>query len=145
SARRAVSGTAAAGLVSVAVALGMLLAVPFHTVGRLRHAFAALPPEYYGPVARGLFSLGERVQGAWPVALTAAVAVCWLAGWSLSHFVGPWRARLDRWAIWRLYRDVHAIRFLAMLSVLVRQRGNVGLRLRDALAMQLQGAGPWQA
>jgi len=131
--------------VSVAVALGMLLAVPFHTVGRLRQAFAAVPPEYYGPVARSLFSLGERVQVAWPVALTAVAAACWLAGWSLSRFVGPWRARLDRWAIWRLYRDVHAIRFLALLSVLVRQRGNVGLRLRDALAMQAQGANPWQA
>jgi hypothetical protein len=50
---------------------------------------------------------------------------------------------LDRWSIWRLYRDVNAIRFLAMLSVLVRQRGNVDMRLRQALAMQAEQAGPW--
>jgi len=145
SARRAVSGTAAAGLAATAVAFGMLLAVPFHTVTRLKHVFAVVPQEYYGPIARRLFALGDLVQAAWPLALTATASLCWLAAWSLPRYTGRGRARLDRWAIWRLYRDMHAIRFLSMLSVLVRQRGNVGIRLRDALAMQAQGASPWQA
>jgi hypothetical protein len=65
--------------------------------------------------------------------------------WSLPNLVGPWRTRLDRCLIWRFYRDVNGIRFLAMLAVLVRQRGNVDMRLRQALAIQAMHAQPWLA
>jgi len=145
SARRMVRAAAASGLAAGTVAAVMLLAVPFHTVVRLRQAFAAVPPDQYGPLARGLFGFGEVLRFAWPAALAAGLAACALAAWSLPRHTGALRARLDGRLVWRLYRDLQAMRFLAMLSILVRQRGNTGIRLREAIAMQLRGAGPWLA
>ncbi|KDD46284.1 hypothetical protein L529_3171 [Bordetella bronchiseptica MBORD901] len=52
---------------------------------------------------------------------------------------------LDRWQPWRLYRDMQAIRFLALATVLLRQRGNIDTRLRTALLVQGADAPPWLA
>lgn len=38
---------------------------------------------------------------------------------------------------------MHSIRFLSLLSLLLRQRGHLGTRLREALATQKKGATPW--
>ncbi|MNT35270.1 hypothetical protein D3C72_1712920 [compost metagenome] len=66
-----------------------------------------------------------------------------LSLWSLANLTGAIRAVLDRWLLWRLYRDFQAIRFLSLLSVLIRQHGAADTRLRHALSVQARDAAPW--
>ncbi|WP_331000018.1 hypothetical protein [Bordetella ansorpii] len=137
--------TMAAGLAALGVTLALLCAVPFFTVPRLQQVFQGLPPDYLGPLTRRLYALADAVRYAlplWSFALPAGVA---LVLWSLPNLTGRVRTGLDGWAVWRLYRDFHAIRFLAMLSVLLRQRGNIDTRLREALATFAWNARPWLA
>lgn len=135
--------TLVAGMAAMAVALALACAVPYFTVPRLQLVFQGVPPAYHGILTRGLFAFAETVRQGLPLLAACATAGIWLSWWSLDHLVGPLRKRLDTWPIWRLYRDVNAIRFLAMLAVLVRRRGNVDIRLRQALAMQADHARPW--
>lgn len=137
--------TTAAGMVAVAVALALLCAVPYFTVPRLQQVFQGLPQGYLGPVARSLYALADGVRHtltAWVFGVPASVA---LAFWSLPNLTGAARGRLDRFFVWRLYRDFHAIRFLSMLCVLLRRRGNIDTRLREALAGLAWNARPWLA
>ncbi|CAP42339.1 putative general secretion pathway protein [Bordetella petrii] len=142
-ARGTLAGTCAAGGAALAVAVGLLCAVPYFTVPRLQHVFQAVPADYYGGLTQGLYALAQALRrwlAFWAVLLAGGA---WLAAWSLPAFTGPWRARLDRLVPWRLYRDFHAIRFLAMLAVMLRQRGNIDTRLRQALAALAWQASPW--
>ncbi|MCD0501901.1 general secretion pathway protein [Bordetella petrii] len=137
--------TMAAGLAALMVALGVLCAVPTFTVPRLQQVFQAVPADYYGPLARGLYALADSLRDwlfFWVALVAGGVG---LAAWSLPMFTGPVRARLDLLFPWRLYRDFHAIRFLAILAVLLRQRGNIDTRLRQALTTQAWHAKPWLA
>jgi hypothetical protein len=133
----------AAGVIALGVALALACAVPYFTTPRLQAVFHMVPSAYHGTLTRGLFAFGGAVRNALPLLAACSVGGTWLLLWSLPNLIGPLRRRLDKRSVWRLYRDVNAIRFLAMLSVLVRQRGNVDLRLREALAMQADQAGPW--
>ena len=137
--------TVAAGLAALAVALALLCAVPYFTVPRLQQVFHGLPPEYVGPTARGLYALAGAVRRLLPLWLFALPGGVCLLLWSLPNLTGRVRTALDRVFLWRLYRDFHAIRFLAMLSVLLRQRGNIDTRLREALAALAWNARPWLA
>lgn len=137
--------TVAAGLAGACVACALLCAVPYFTVPRLQQVFQSLPQDYLGPVSRGLYSLADglrRTLVVWAFVLPAGMA---LVLWSLPNLTGRLRGRLDRLLLWRLYRDFHAIRFLAMLAVLLRRRGNIDTRLREALSSLAWNARPWLA
>ena len=144
-ARRLLVATLAAACVALSVLAAMLAAVPLYTVPQLRRTFATVPPEYYGPLSRALLRLADAVQANGLLLACAAGCLAWLVSWSLPNLTGALRSRLDALGIWRLYRDFHAIRFLALLAVLVRPRGAAAPRLREALQQQLHGASPWQA
>jgi hypothetical protein len=144
-ARATLVATAAAGVAALAVAVALLGAVPFFTVPRLELVFQGLPADYRGVLTRTLFGAAAILRVALPFLLAGGAAFLWLLVWALPNWTGLWRARFDRMPVWRLYRDVNAIRFLAMLAILVRQRGNVDTRLRTALAAQAHGASPWLA
>lgn len=133
------------GLLSLFVAAGAILMIPFFTAEQLSQAFSSLPTEYYGPMANSLFQAGDWLRRFWWMLSASVVVSGWLSVWSLPNMTGPWRARLDQWGIWRLYRVVHAIRFLSLLAVLLRPRGNIGARLREALQIQHVGATPWMS
>lgn len=137
--------TTAAGLAAACVACALLCAVPYYTVPRLQQVFQSLPEDYLGPVTRKLYALARGVRrtlAAWAFGLPAGAA---LVFWSLPNLTGRLRGRLDRFLFWRLYRDFHAIRFLAMLGVLLRRRGNIDTRLREALSSLAWNARPWLA
>jgi len=70
--------------------------------------------------------------------------VVYFVGWSLPNLTGRVRRVLDRHFIWRLYRDLQGIRFLASLATMVKRRGNVSTALREALELQVEGANPWR-
>lgn len=138
-------GTLAAGAAAFCVALSLLWAVPFFTAPRLAQVFHAVPPSFHGGLTSALFALARWLRDSLPLWLACGAVAVWLAYWALPNLTGSLRARLDRLPFWRMYRDLHGIRFLALLAVLLRQRGNVDTRLRQALVMQAAHAGPWLA
>lgn len=134
---------AATGVIAAIVAFALLCAIPFFSVPRLQQVFQAVPAEDYAPLTRGLFALAGGLKqwlALWVVLILGAVM---LALWSLANFTGDIRAVLDRWLLWRLYRDFQAIRFLSLLAVLIRQHGAADTRLRHALSVQARDASPW--
>ncbi len=139
----ALVSAAAAGVAAAAVAFALLCAIPYFSVPRLQHVFQAVPAEDYGRLTRALFALAQGLRQWLVLWLVLLLGLAWLSLWSLPQFTGALRARLDRWLLWRLYRDFQAIRFLALLAVLVRQHGAADTRLRRALAVQARHAAPW--
>lgn len=139
----AVVSAAAAGLVAAAVAFALLCAIPYFSVPRLLAVFQMVPPEDYGRLTRNLFRLARALDQWLLLWLVLSLGAAVLSLWSLPNLTGGLRSVLDRWLLWRLYRDFQAIRFLCLLSVLVRQRGAADTRLRRALSVQARGAPPW--
>lgn len=139
----ALVSAAATGVVAVIVAFALLCAIPFFSVPRLQQVFQVVPAEDYAPLTRALFALASGLKqwlALWVVLIFGAVL---LVLWSLANLTGDCRAVLDRWLLWRLYRDFQAIRFLSLLAVLIRQHGAADTRLRRALAVQGRDAPPW--
>jgi type II secretory pathway component PulF len=139
----AVVSAGAAGVAAAAVALALLCAIPYFSVPRLQQVFQMVPAEDYGRLTRGLFALAQGLRQWLLLWLVLGVGMVLLSLWSLPNVAGTFRAGLDRWLLWRLYRDFQAIRFLCLLSVLVRQHGAADTRLRHALAVQARDARPW--
>lgn len=143
--RDALLAATAAGGLALLVACAVVCAVPFFTVPRLQAVFDSVPTEYYGGLTHLLFGLATSLRQWLAFYVMSVAALVWLVAWSLPNLTGPLRVRLDHLAVWRLYRDFHAIRFLSMLCVLVRKRGNLDTRLRQALLAQTHRATPWFA
>ncbi|MGS1006210.1 hypothetical protein [Achromobacter anxifer] len=139
----ALVSAAAAGVAAAAVAFALLCAIPFFSVPRLQQVFQAVPVEDYGRLTRALFALAQGLRQWLALWLVLLLGLALLSLWSLPRYIGTLRPRLDGWLLWRLYRDFHAIRFLALLAVLVRQHGAADTRLRRALAVQARDAAPW--
>jgi len=131
------------GLVGVLVAICAVFSIPVLTADHLVRVFSEVPPELYQPWSRALFSTSEWLKLLWPLLLLLAVGGVTTAIWSLRHWCGAARSFADRWGIWRLYRVVQAVRFLSLLAVLLKPRGNTSARLREALLIQQRGALPW--
>ena len=139
----ALASTAAAGVAAAGVAFAMLCAIPFFSVPQLQHVFQTVPAEDYPGLTRALFAFAQGLRTWLALWLVLVFGLAALSLWSLPNLTGPLRARLDRWLIWRLYRDFQAIRFLSLLAVLIRQHGAADTRLRRALAVQTRDAPPW--
>lgn len=142
-ARRAFMQTILTGVLSLLVAVGSVLMIPFFTAAQLKRAFAALPSDYYGPMAKSLFETAYVLDNIWWLVLVTMSGMVWGGVWSMPNLIGTVRRRLDRWLIWRLYRVVQSVRFLSLLAILLKPRGNVDARLREALLIVQNGATPW--
>ena len=57
--------------------------------------------------------------------------------------MGRFRGVLDRWFVWRLYRLLHAMRFLSLLAVLIQPQGSDLARLRQAIVAMTGNSSPW--
>ncbi len=143
SARQAFVQTVWVGLVGILVAIASIFAIPLFTADHLAGVFAAIPPDRYGRLTRGLFLTADWLKLLWPALLGLSVSLVALTAWSLTHWYGAGRRFADQWGIWRLYRVVQAVRFLSLLAVLLKPRGNTSARLREALLIQQRGAAPW--
>ena len=131
------------GLVGVIVAICAVFSIPVLTADHLARVFSEVPPEHYGAWSRALFAASEWLKLLWPVLLFLAIAGVTTVAWSLRRWRGTARNLADQWGIWRLYRVVQAVRFLSLLAVLLKPRGNTSARLREALLIQQRGALPW--
>ncbi len=135
--------TSLVGFLGVAVAFASLFSIPLLTADRLAAAFSSVPVEYHGVATQRLFAMAQWLRKGWIVLVAVMAALVAASVWSLPNATGPLRSLFDRWGIWRLYRIVQAVRLLSLLAVLLRPRGNVGARLREALAVQRRGATRW--
>lgn len=131
------------GLVGVVVAICAVFSIPVFTAGHLERVFSEVPSEQYGPWSRSLFATSEWLKRLWLLLFCLTIAGVTTVIWSLRHWCGTARSFADRWGIWRLYRVVQAVRFLSILAVLLKPRGNTSARLREALLIQQRGALPW--
>lgn len=143
------AGILRASLLAAVLAMGVLavtlVAVPWFTVPRLQHAFSAVPVMYHGRSAASLFAFAESIAGVWPVVLLMLGGLPWVVWWAMSRHVGASRRMLDRFGPWRIYRQIQALRFLAMLGVTLGRDAHGSTRLRIALTLQLSGSSPWLA
>jgi len=133
-------GSAAAALLAASL---LLLALPQWTVPALRQAFLGLPDAYLGDWSRALFTGADwlRAWGAW---LPAGICALLVAGLhSLPRWRGPLRRRLDRHGPWRLYRQVQALRLLALVSILLQPGAGGSVQLRPVILLFLEDASPW--
>ncbi len=136
-----------ASMLTAVLAMGVmaatLLAVPAFTVPRLRDTFAAIPSVYHGSTATGLFEFADAIGRAWPVVAVAMLMAPWLVSLSLRRYTGRLRRTLDAVGPWRVYRQVQALRFLALLAVALGRDEHGTTRLSMALSLQHAGASAW--
>ncbi len=135
--------TTAVGAGALCVFAGSMLAMPLFTVPLLRSTFSALPADQIPSRAQMLFNFSDAIQSNALVLVVLVIAALWWCKWSLTNFIGPWRTKLDNYAIWRLYRDFQGAMFLAVLSTIVKRRNNSSTQLPDALTQLRQGSSPW--
>lgn len=131
------------GLVGVIVAICAVFSIPVLTADHLARVFSEVPPEHYSAWSRALFAASEWLKLLWPALLFLSIGGVTTVAWSLGRWRGTARNLADQWGIWRLYRVVQAVRFLSLLAVLLKPRGNTSARLREALLIQQRGALPW--
>lgn len=135
--------TIAVGLVAAMVAAACLFVMPLWTMPRLTQAFANVPPAYYGPSLSSLLGWSEAVKGfwwAWLLTLAVAGVAFW---WSFAGLTGPVRHVLDRFGVWRLYRDLNAMQFLTGSATLLNALSASGVSLRTVLTTQQVHATAW--
>jgi hypothetical protein len=135
--------TAFSGIAGLLLAFGSILSIPFFTAKQFRQVFAAVPSDYFSTWTKALFATEEALSFAWPyVGLALLVGVIALL-WSFANWTGRFREFADRIGPWAFYRRVHALRFISLLAVTLSPGGCHSARLRDAIALQTQGASPW--
>ncbi|MCD8505546.1 MAG: general secretion pathway protein [Burkholderiaceae bacterium] len=135
--------TIAVGMVAAFVALACLFVMPLWTAPRLTGAFGNVPVTYYGPALKGLLGWVAGIKSywlGWIGAFGVGIAALW---WSLTGLTGPVRRYLDRLGIWRLYRDLNAMRFLTGSATLLNALSPSGVSLRTVLATQQRFASRW--
>lgn len=142
-ARHILTSTLWAAVAALAMLFAMLLAVPWLTLPRLLQAFAAVPVDYYGRLTTLLIRFAAAIQAHWMFLAVLAAGGAGLLLWSLPNTGGRLRHRLDRHAFWRLYRYIHALRFLGLLAILLARDDIGSTQLRAALSLQRVGISRW--
>ncbi|TAN26599.1 MAG: hypothetical protein EPN31_13010 [Castellaniella sp.] len=129
--------------VAAGVASLLVLALPAWTVPALQQAFQGLPPEYLRGQARALFAVAGWLRD-WGLVLPVSVAGAtgWLV-YALPRARGDWRRRLDQYGPWKLYRQVQALRLLALVAILLQPGTGGSHQLRPVVALFLGQASPW--
>ncbi|NYT66520.1 general secretion pathway protein [Alcaligenaceae bacterium] len=134
-----------AAALALIVALLLMAAVPWFTVPKLLQTFATVPPEYYGGMTRQLVAWSELIRQFYVFLMVLCLGGWGVLLWSLPNTYGPIRKVLDSYLIWRIYRYVQVLRFLALLALVLANDDGGSTQLRSALILQKQGASPWLA
>lgn len=142
-AHRLLVTTAFAGLAGLFIALGSVLSIPFFSAKQLQQVFAAVPTEHFSEWTKALFVTADILNAAWPFVSVGLILSALIVLWSFASWTGPLRRVADKFGPWAFYRRVQTVRFVSLLAVTLTPGGSQGGRLRDAIALQIQGATPW--
>lgn len=135
--------TIAVGIIAATVALSCLLALPLWTVPKLLAAFSGVPSHHYGQALASLIQWVSIVKEHWLIGTLLGTGIIALLVWSVLGLTGAIRDRLDGFGIWRIYRDVQAMRFLTGTATMLNALSNTGVSLRTVLINQRQYANAW--
>lgn len=135
--------TASVGLAGLLVALCSVMSIPFFSAKQLQNVFAAVPPEYFSSWTKALFASADGLKLAWPFVVAVIFLCVFIVIWSFANWTGAWRHVADKLGPWAFYRRVQTVRFVSLLAVTLTPGGSQSARLRDAIALQIQGATPW--
>lgn len=137
--------TALAGLAGLFIAFGSVLSIPFFSAKQLQQVFSAVPPENFSGWTEALFATADFLSVIWPFVSVGLILCALLVLWSFASWTGLLRSVADKFGPWAFYRRVQTVRFVSLLAVTLTPGGSQGARLRDAIALQMQGATPWFA
>ena len=136
-------GATIMGFLAVSIVVAALIATQLFTVPKLRESFY-MPPEFLPNSAKNLYAFGDFI-GSYFIFIFLFIGIAlYLVIWSLPNLTGDFRKKLDKSFIWRLYRDLQGALFLAVLSTMVRRRGNTSDNLVNSLARMAQDTTPWR-
>ncbi|MFA5662468.1 hypothetical protein [Castellaniella sp.] len=137
--------TLAVAALALLLLSALLPAMAWWTVPSLQQAFSGLPPAYLGDWSRALFALAQTLR-RWGFLLCPVAFALLVAAWhAMPRTHGPWRVRLDRHGPWKLYRQVQAMRFLALVAILLVPESGQSSQLRPVIVVFLEEASPWLA
>lgn len=100
-----------------------------------------VPRQKWTPLGHFVFSSGQFIKSFWFVILIVIAGTVSLLSWSLPNYTGDFRATLDRFPPWSLYRRFQAAMLLQTLSL--QMKANVGIK--EALGLTLTRASPYLA
>lgn len=133
-----------AAALALLLVLLMMVCVPWFTVPQLLQSFATVPVEYYGSLTRQLLGFADFIRTALPFLMVLLLGGWYLLLWSLGNTCGRLRKLLEPYSFWRIYRYVQALRFFALLALVLGRDDAGSTQLRTALQMQEHGASVWQ-
>lgn len=136
-------GSTIMGFLALSIVVAALIATPTFTVPALRNSFY-MPPEFLPSTAKNLFSFGDFIGDYFFFISLFIGAAVYSIIWSLPNLTGDFRKKLDKIFIWRLYRNLQGALFLAVLSTMVRRRGNTSDNLALSLSRMAQDTIPWR-
>ena len=138
-------GTTAVAILAAVIVLVTLIATPLVTAPMLKSLYLGMPVEYYPASANRLFAIASVLDAVLIFLLFTLAATAYFVVWSLPNFTGPARKKLDRYFVWRLYRDFKGALFLATLSTMTKPRGSGSNTLEQALSQMQEGSTPYIA
>lgn len=138
-------GTSTIAILASVIVLATLIATPTVTAPMLKSLYLGLPPEYYPASANRLFAIADVLNAVLLFLLFFIAGFAYFVWWSLPNLTGPYRKKLDRYLIWRLYRDFKGALFLATLSTMTQPRGTGSNTLEQALSQMRDGSSPYIA
>lgn len=131
------------GVLAILIMLTVMIVTPLYTVPMIKKTFV-LPPEYVPAIANKLFAFSDFIESYLLLIVGAIAMFIYGLIWSLPNYVGKYRRKLDQYFIWGLYRDLQGALFLAVLSTMVKKRGNVSDNLMVALQQMSSHTTPWR-
>lgn len=142
-ARQILFTTLFAAFAAIFISVALVLSVPWWTVPALQKSFNGLPENYLGIWALSLFESAAFIK-IWALPLIIALSVLpVLFFYSLPRYTGRIRKSLDKFGLWRLYRQINALRFLSLSSILLQPNVGVSTQLRPVIAVFLESSNPW--
>lgn len=135
--------TTVMGMIALVIAVTMLVLIPTVTVPGLKDTFKDIDPYLFGSLAARLFSFSDWLRDYW--FLIAFISFVLILGcrWALRNVHGSVRTWIDEHSPLGIYRDTQAIRVLVSIATIIKPRGNLNIRLRDAIGMLSSTSTPW--
>lgn len=137
--------TLLAALAAILIIIGLLIALPWWTVPALEQTFSGIPENYLGAWAKNLFYFASFIK-TWALILLILVALLIFGFiYSLPRLTGHLRLHLDKFGLWRLYRQINALRFLSLSTILLQPNIGISTQLRPVIAVFNETSSPWLA